>query len=52
MDLNELPKPSCLDSAYERKAIDDGLVQDPVFPENRIYLTNKIANRLMNDEKS
>lgn len=32
------PPPSCLDSAYERKAIDQGLVTKPVFPENKEYL--------------
>lgn len=28
--------PSCLDSAYERKAMEHGLVKDPVFKENRM----------------
>lgn len=28
------PKCSCLDSAYERKAMQDGLVKNPVFDEN------------------
>ena len=38
----EIPKPSCLDSAYERKAIDDGVNNNPVFPENIIYLAHKV----------
>ena len=32
---------SCLDSAFERQAIDSGLVTEPVFPENKLYLKNK-----------
>lgn len=32
---------TCLDSAYERKAIDDGLNHNPVFPENIQYLKEK-----------
>ncbi len=37
------PPPSCLDSGYERKAIDDGYVFDAqdLFPENRQYYTDK-----------
>lgn len=37
------PPPSCLDSAYERKAIDDGYLFDPMdlFPENKEYYLNK-----------
>lgn len=33
------PTPSCVDSAYERKAIDDGFLFDPfdLFPENKEY---------------
>lgn len=43
MDLftEEIPKPSCLDSAYERKAIDDNVNNTPVFPENILYLKHK-----------
>lgn len=35
--------PSCLDSAMERKAIDEGFVFDPqdLFPENKNYYLNK-----------
>lgn len=32
---------SCLDSAFERQAIDSGLVKDPVFPENKQYMKQK-----------
>ena len=32
---------SCLDSAFERQAIDSGLLTEPVFPENKLYLKNK-----------
>ncbi len=32
------PDCSCLDSAYERKAIDEGMNDTPVFPENIEYL--------------
>ena len=32
---------SCLDSAFERQAIDSGLVKDPVFPENKEYIKTK-----------
>ena len=35
------PDCSCLDSAYERKAIDDGMNNNPVFPENKKYLELK-----------
>jgi len=35
---------SCLDSAYERKAIDEGSNTTPVFPENIEYLRNKHGN--------
>ncbi len=41
MNEPNLPKvlpPSCLDSAYERRAIDRGLVKQPVFDENMNYL--------------
>lgn len=33
-------QPSCLDSAYEREAIEQGLANgnDPVFPENNLQL--------------
>jgi hypothetical protein len=37
-----IPPPSCLDSAYERRAIDQGLVTKPVFPENKEYLEWKV----------
>ena len=43
----QIPKPSCLDAAFERKAIDQGLEKNPVFPENKLYLQS-----LYNDEKS
>lgn len=35
--------PSCLDSAYERKAIDEGHIFDPedVFPENKQYYLDR-----------
>ncbi len=35
--------PSCLDSGYERKAIDDGFVFDPqdLFPENKQYYLDR-----------
>lgn len=39
----EIPKPSCLDSAYERKAIDDRMNTTPVFPENILYYERKVA---------
>ena len=29
-------KPQSLDAAYERKAMKEGLVKNPVFPENQI----------------
>ena len=32
---------SCLDSAFERQAIDSGLVKDPVFRENKQYMKQK-----------
>lgn len=32
---------SCLDSAFERQAIDSGLVTEPVFPENKLYMKQK-----------
>ena len=32
---------SCLDSAFERQAIDSGLCKDPVFPENKQYMKQK-----------
>lgn len=35
--MDEYDGLSCLDAAYERKAIDQGLVRDPVFPENKAY---------------
>jgi len=35
---------SCLDSAYERKTIDEGSNTTPVFPENIEYLRNKYDN--------
>jgi len=38
---------SCLDAAYERKAIDDGMNDNPVFPENIEYLRIK-NDRLRN----
>ena len=28
--------PSCIDSAYERKAVIEGLNKNPVFPENQV----------------
>ncbi len=32
------PRPSCLDSAYERRAVAEGLNDAPVFPENIAFL--------------
>ena len=32
-------KPSCLDAAYERHAILQGLNRNPVFPENKAFLS-------------
>jgi hypothetical protein len=29
-------KPSCLDAAYERKAMQDGMNSSPVFEENKL----------------
>lgn len=44
-DINTVaPKCSCLDSAFEREAIDRGLVTEPAFPENKVYLRNKKKN--------
>jgi hypothetical protein len=36
--LEVLEECGSLDAAYERKAIDDGLVKVAVFPENKQYL--------------
>ena len=36
---------SCLDSAFERQAIDSGLVTTPAFPENKIYIKQKNENK-------
>lgn len=36
---------SCLDSAFERQAIDSGLVSEPAFPENKLYMKQKYANK-------
>ena len=36
---------SCLDSAFERQAIDSGLVTEPAFPENKIYMKQKNATK-------
>ena len=35
---------SCLDSAFERQAINQGLCTSPVFPENKQYLKKKNDN--------
>ena len=35
---------SCLDVAYDHKAIDDGSNTTPVFPENIEYLRSKHGN--------
>ena len=35
-DINFNEPSSCLDSAYERKAMEEGLVKNPVFPENQL----------------
>lgn len=42
-DINFNEPSSCLDSAYERKAMEEGLVKNPVFPENQLdeYPDNK-----------
>jgi hypothetical protein len=42
-DVKTYIRCSCLDSAFERQAIDSGLVSEPVFPENQLYLKNKNA---------
>lgn len=39
-----ISSPSCLDSAYERLAIDQGMNNSPVFPENKEYIKRKYAN--------
>ncbi len=39
--VREFIRCSCLDSAFERQAIDSGLVKDPVFPENKQYMKQK-----------
>ena len=39
--INEYMHCSCLDAAYERMAIDQGLVSEPVFHENKIYMKQK-----------
>ena len=39
--VNDYIQCSCLDSAFERQAIDSGLVKDPVFPENKQYMKQK-----------
>lgn len=41
MRPNDYKECSCLDSAYERRAIDQGLVLNPVFPENIQYMKEK-----------
>lgn len=35
---SQIKPPSCLDSAYERRAIDRGLVTQPVYDENINYM--------------
>lgn len=42
-DINFNEPSSCLDSAYERKAMEECLVKNPVFPENQLdeYPDNK-----------
>lgn len=32
--FNWKTEPSCLDAAYERRAVEDGMNNNPVFPEN------------------
>ena len=39
--VREFIRCSCLDSAFERQAIDSGLVKDPVFHENKQYMKQK-----------
>ena len=39
--VREFIRCSCLDSAFERQAIDSGLCKDPVFPENKEYIKTK-----------
>ena len=39
--VREFIRCSCLDSAFERQAIDSGIVKDPVFPENKEYIKTK-----------
>ena len=43
--VREFIRCSCLDSAFERQAIDSGLVTEPAFPENKIYMKQKNANK-------
>lgn len=42
--------PSCLDAAYERKAIEQGLVVQPVFKENN--LQEEYAGYIIQDKES
>ena len=44
-DIKKFIQCSCLDSAFERQAIDSGLVTEPAFPENKIYMKQKNANK-------
>jgi Domain of unknown function (DUF5664) len=37
--------PKSLDAAYERYAMDQGLVKNPVFPENKIVVPNDAKQR-------
>ena len=43
--VREIIRCSCLDSAFERQAIDSGLVTTPAFAENKIYIKQKNENK-------
>lgn len=38
------PRPTCLDAAYERQALLNGLVKSPSFKENQLLLEHLNAN--------
>jgi hypothetical protein len=42
-----MTKPSCLDAAYERMALEQGWRFPPVFPENKEFL-----EQLLKEQKS
>lgn len=43
-DLIFRKKPQSLDAAYERRAMEEGLVKEPVFDENRIDIIGQNGN--------